>query len=121
MEQLSFTSIKEKLEIKGDRKLILDIIADELTCPITRQITGDFLILTCGHSIIKQAGYFDKSSEERQMSLNQIYTAAKAEQQEDYEAVILWLTQVIQKVIQFDVEEHSHLINLKCIRKLTMI
>ncbi|CAG8728997.1 1380_t:CDS:2, partial [Gigaspora margarita] len=186
MKQLSLTNTKERSEIKGDKKLILDIIADELTCPITRQITGDFLILTCGHSIsndainkwkeatiienrlfvcpickneiklnsiynlpknkilkgiyekLEQAGYFDKSLEERQISSNKIYMveddlflkfnkfkifqnsmfskvstpifqkvqprvmlpafnkAAKAEQQEDYEAVIMWLTQVIQ-------------------------
>ncbi|CAG8614609.1 8708_t:CDS:2 [Gigaspora margarita] len=42
--------VEEKLEIKSDREL-LNIIAKELTCPITKQITGDFLILTCGHSI----------------------------------------------------------------------
>ncbi|CAG8714243.1 6874_t:CDS:2, partial [Dentiscutata erythropus] len=51
MNQLSMISIKENSEIKGDRKLILNIIADELICPITKQITGDFSILTCGHSI----------------------------------------------------------------------
>ncbi|CAG8791341.1 25389_t:CDS:1, partial [Dentiscutata erythropus] len=50
MIPLSMTSIKECSEIKSNRKLI-NIIADNLTCPITKQITGDFLILTCGHSI----------------------------------------------------------------------
>ncbi|CAG8814349.1 19029_t:CDS:2 [Gigaspora margarita] len=50
IEKSSMKSIKEK-SIKSDRKLILNIIADELTCPITKQITGDFLILSCGHSI----------------------------------------------------------------------
>ncbi|CAG8636291.1 15777_t:CDS:2, partial [Gigaspora margarita] len=54
MEQSSFMDIKEKSKINSD-KLILDIIADELTCPITKQITGDFSILSCGHSFSSYA------------------------------------------------------------------
>ncbi|CAG8738599.1 10474_t:CDS:1 [Gigaspora margarita] len=54
VEQSSVTSVEEKLETKSDKKL-LNIIAEELTCPITKQITGDFLILTCGHSISNYA------------------------------------------------------------------
>ncbi|CAG8753730.1 5439_t:CDS:2 [Gigaspora margarita] len=177
MEQLSFKSIKEKSEIKGDRKLIFDIIADELTCPVTRQITGDFLILSCGHSISSDAinkwkevtiienrlfecpickneiklnssynfpkneilkSLYEKLKKQQQIPSNKIHMveddlflkfnkykifqnpmsmkfstqifqkvqpklilpafnkAAKAEQQEDYETVIMWLTQVIQ-------------------------
>ncbi|CAG8537908.1 13333_t:CDS:2 [Gigaspora rosea] len=46
----SMTSVEEKLEIKSGRNL-LNIIAEEFTCQITKQITGDFVILTCGHSI----------------------------------------------------------------------
>ncbi|RIB30050.1 hypothetical protein C2G38_2238525 [Gigaspora rosea] len=184
IEESSMTSVKEK-SIKSDRKLILNIIADELTCPITKQITGDFLILSCGHSIstyainkweeitkienrlfecpfcknkielkstynlpknkileglyekLEQAGYFEKLSEEQILS-NKIFMAEddlflkfnrykifqdsfisklstsilqkvqpkvmlpafnkanKAEQKKDYEAVIIWLTQVLQ-------------------------
>ncbi|CAG8514209.1 10138_t:CDS:2, partial [Gigaspora rosea] len=161
--QTIVTSVEEKLGIKGDRNL-LNIIAEELTCPITKQITGDFIILTCGHSIsyyainkwkevitienrpfecpfckneielestynlpknkileglykkLEHAGYFNKLSEEPQKLLNKIYIAytpifqkvqpkamlpafnkaAKAEKQEDYESVIMWLTQVLQ-------------------------
>ncbi|CAG8714517.1 3007_t:CDS:1, partial [Scutellospora calospora] len=50
MNQSSLTNTKEKLEIKVDSNLI-DIIAEELTCPITKQITGDFVLIACGHSI----------------------------------------------------------------------
>ncbi|CAG8667331.1 11586_t:CDS:1, partial [Scutellospora calospora] len=180
MNQSSLTTTKGKLD-KVDRNLI-DIIAEELTCPITKQITGDFVLITCGHSIscyaidkwkeetaienrlfecpickieiesesiynfpkikileglykkLEKADYF-KPLEEQQISQNKFYTveddlflkfnklkifqnsiiskfpkqifqpkvmlpafnkAAKAEQQRDYEAVIMWLTQVIQ-------------------------
>ncbi|RIB09321.1 hypothetical protein C2G38_278215 [Gigaspora rosea] len=55
LDQSSTKSIKKVSEIKSNRKLILNIIAEELTCPITKQITGDFLILTCGHSISRDA------------------------------------------------------------------
>ncbi|CAG8719357.1 19156_t:CDS:2, partial [Dentiscutata erythropus] len=121
---LKFMKLKENSEIKSDRKLI-NIIADELTCPITKQIT-------------EQEGYFNKLSEERQILPNKIYMvednlflkfnkhkifqgsilpkfstpifqkvqpkimlpafnkAAKADLQGDYEAVIMWLTQVLQ-------------------------
>ncbi|CAG8658091.1 32892_t:CDS:2, partial [Gigaspora margarita] len=156
VEQSSVTSVEEKLETKSDKKL-LNIIAEELTCPITKQITGDFLILTLDilllestynlpknkilegiYKKLEHAGYFNKLSEEQQILPNKIYTveddlflkfnkykifqgsklsksftsifrkvqpkamlpafnkAAKAEQQEDYESVIMWLTQVLQ-------------------------
>ncbi|CAG8466149.1 14109_t:CDS:2 [Gigaspora rosea] len=180
--QQSVISIKEKSKIKNDGTLI-NIIVDELTCPITKQLTGDFLILTCGHSVschaikkwneaiafenrlfecpfckneiklestynfpknkilkglyetLEQAGCFNKSPEKQPISLNKICMieddiflkfnkhkifqnsmlkkfstpifqkvqpkvmlsafnkAAKAEQQNDYEAAIMWLTQ----------------------------
>ncbi|CAG8821332.1 41111_t:CDS:2, partial [Gigaspora margarita] len=182
VEQSSVTNFEEKLGIKGDRKL-LNIIAEEVTCPITKQITGDFLILTCGHSIsyyainkwkkvitIENRPFecpfckneielestynhpenkileveddlflkFNKYKIFKGSILSKSFTsifqkvqpkimlpafnkAAKAEQQEDYEAVIMWFYNYIRKVIQFDVEEHLHLINLKCIQRLKMI
>ncbi|CAG8821851.1 37498_t:CDS:1, partial [Gigaspora margarita] len=54
IEQSNVTSVEKNLGIKSDKKL-LNIIAEELTCPITQQITGDFLILICGHSISNYA------------------------------------------------------------------
>ncbi|CAG8793924.1 31286_t:CDS:2 [Gigaspora margarita] len=59
-ESLSTTSrqILEKIIHDVTRKLQFKLKLDqskELTCPITKQITGDFLILTCGHSISRDA------------------------------------------------------------------
>ncbi|CAG8700409.1 11799_t:CDS:2 [Dentiscutata erythropus] len=59
-ESLSTTSqqIFEKIIHDVNQKLQLNLkfmnqlnVTEELTCPITKQITGDFLILTCRHSI----------------------------------------------------------------------
>ncbi|CAG8726065.1 12754_t:CDS:2, partial [Gigaspora rosea] len=58
-ESLSTTSrqILEKIIHDVTRKLQFKLKLDQskLTCPITKQITGDFLILTCGHSISRDA------------------------------------------------------------------
>lgn len=35
-------------------KLLIEIVIDRLSCPVTRKITGDFFILLCGHSISHQ-------------------------------------------------------------------
>ncbi|CAG8735861.1 16134_t:CDS:2, partial [Racocetra fulgida] len=47
----------QRAEIQVDKKFnsLLEIVIDQLTCPITVQITGDFFILTCGHSISNYA------------------------------------------------------------------
>ncbi|CAG8751626.1 27198_t:CDS:2, partial [Gigaspora margarita] len=55
--ELNTFNSKEKSVIKNhssdeDLKFLLEMIAENFTCPITGQITGDFLILSCcGHSI----------------------------------------------------------------------
>ncbi|CAG8516089.1 22616_t:CDS:2 [Gigaspora margarita] len=35
-------------------KLLIEIVIDRLSCPVTRKITGDFFILLCSHSISHQ-------------------------------------------------------------------
>ncbi|CAG8443470.1 11293_t:CDS:2 [Dentiscutata erythropus] len=52
-KQSSLANVKEGSKI--EKNDLLSIIAAELTCPITNKMTGDFSILTCGHSISSYA------------------------------------------------------------------
>src|SRR5207248_1805090 len=42
---------EELLDSNPDDFLILDMVADHLTCPFTQRVTDDFRILLCGHKI----------------------------------------------------------------------
>ncbi|CAG8838497.1 2817_t:CDS:1, partial [Cetraspora pellucida] len=60
MEQFSINYVKKSI-IKNDisdqtSNSLSEIIAENFTCKITKQITGDFLILSCcGHSVSRDA------------------------------------------------------------------
>src|SRR6185437_7209069 len=42
---------EELLDFNPNDLLILDMVADHLTCPFTQKVTDDFRILSCGHKI----------------------------------------------------------------------
>ncbi|CAG8808900.1 13863_t:CDS:1, partial [Racocetra fulgida] len=41
----------QKLTTEEGFRLLIEIIFDRLACPITKRLTGDFIVLICGHSI----------------------------------------------------------------------
>ncbi|CAG8477797.1 5846_t:CDS:2 [Scutellospora calospora] len=114
---------KEKFSASKSDTLFKEIIMEQLTCPITGEITGDFLILRCNHSISYDAirkGEIILSIENKSIEcpfcktifkLESIYKfsrnsiikvklptfnrAIKALRRHEYSTAVIWLTRIL--------------------------